>query len=139
MLFAGFQKMTNFSKIALVLGIFLTLFMTVSMCYKASDTKEFFKSSEDSLYFFNVDWCGHCKTAKPKWGKFVSMAKQNKNFSRIKFIDANGDDEKNSKLLEEFNVSAYPTIVLQKDGSSIEYDGDRSVEGLVGFMEKHYN
>ena len=139
MLFSGFQKMNNFSKMALVVGIFFALFMAVSMCYKASNKKEFFQSNEDSLYFFNVDWCGHCKAAKPEWGKFVSMAKNNKILKRVKLVDADGDDERNSKLLEKFGVSAYPTFVLQKGGEGIEYQGNRTADGLLSFVQENYN
>jgi len=138
MLASGFQKMTNFNKISLVLAIFFVLFIAVSMCYRKSNKPEYFQSEEDSLYFFNVDWCGHCKTAKPEWGKFISMASSNKGLSRVKFVDANGDDKKNSQLLEKFGVNAYPMFVLQKGGESIEYKGDRTSDGLMKFVKDNY-
>ena len=139
MLFSDFQKMNNFSKLALLLGIFFALFMAVSMCYNSSNKKEFFQScNEDTLYFFNVDWCGHCKAAKPEWEKIEGI-KNNKILNRLKLVNVDGDDEKNSKLLEKFGVNAYPAFILQKGGEGIEYQGNRTVDGLLNFVNENYN
>ena len=71
---------------------------------------EFIESGEDSksadLYFFTVDWCPHCKKAKPIWDE-LSSDYRNKpvNGYKVNFIEV--DCEKDAALADKFKVEGY--------------------------------
>jgi len=76
-----------------------------------------------TIRMFWVDWCPHCKKAKPEFqmvkdeynGKVVNGYKLN-------VVDVDGEDPTNEQLINQYNVQGYPTVVLTKDGKNIEYD-----------------
>ena len=98
---------------------------------------EFIESNEDSknadLYFFTVDWCPHCKKAKPIWDELASDY-QNKpvNGYKVNFIEV--DCEKDAALADKFKVEGYPTIKLIKDNQVVEYDAKPNKSTLEQFL-----
>jgi thiol-disulfide isomerase/thioredoxin len=109
-----------------------------------------------NIFFFFVDWCPHCKTAKPEWNNFKLQYDNNeKDNYLIKCYDINctadngtieiadippeaGDIKttptKITDLIRKYNIEAYPTIKMIKDGQVIEYDAKPSKETLVEFL-----
>ena len=99
--------------------------------------KEFIEPSADSkfaeLYFFKVDWCPHCKKAKPIWDELSSeYANKSVNGYKINFVEVDG--EKDAKLADKYNVEGYPTIKLLKGDQVIEYDAKPNKETLEQFL-----
>jgi len=110
-----------------------------------------------NIYFFFVDWCPHCKTAKPEWNNFKL---QYNNTERGGYIikcydinctedngtidisdmppDANGEIKttptKIADLIRKYNIEAYPTIKMVKDGTTIEYDAKITYDHLDQFV-----
>jgi thiol-disulfide isomerase/thioredoxin len=65
-----------------------------------------------TLYY--VDWCPHCKTAKPEWNKFVDeYNNQNVNGYRVVCVDLNCTDDDNEKIqqmLTKQKIDSFPTV-----------------------------
>jgi thiol-disulfide isomerase/thioredoxin len=89
------------------------------------------------LMLFYVDWCPHCKTAKPDWDE-VKTQFQNKTINGYKVIfteiNCTTETEEVEKLMNKFKVEGYPTIKLIKDGQVIEYDAKPSKDTLIQFL-----
>jgi len=94
-------------------------------------------SKTAELMFFYVDWCPHCKTAKPDWEELKSEY-ENKTINgyHIKFTELNCTEESPEieKLMNKYSIEGYPTIKLLKDGQVIEYDAKPSKDTLIQFL-----
>lgn len=111
-----------------------------------------------NIFFFFVDWCPHCKTAKPEWNNFkVQFNNTEYNGYLIKCYDINCTEDngtieisdipsdasgsiqttptKISDLIRKYNIEAYPTIKMTKDGSTIEYDAKITYDHLEEFIK----
>lgn len=95
-------------------------------------------SKEAELMFFYVDWCPHCKTAKPDWEE-VKSEYENKTINgyRIIFTEINctNESEEVEKLMNKYKIEGYPTIKLLKDGQIIEYDAKPSKDTIIKFLD----
>ena len=95
-------------------------------------------SKEAELMFFYVDWCPHCKTAKPDWDE-VKSEYENKTINgyRIIFTEINctNESEEVEKLMNKYKIEGYPTIKLLKDGQIIEYDAKPSKDTIIKFLD----
>ncbi len=97
--------------------------------------------TEDSaakLLFFSADWCPHCKVAKPEWEKLVSDYEgQLINGRQVIFVSHNCTTEtpETKKLISQYNVEAYPTIKLIRDGQILNFDAKPTEESLVKFLK----
>ena len=93
------------------------------------------KTAEMMLFY--VDWCPHCKTAKPIWND-LKAEYENKTINgyKVVFTDVNCSEEtaEVDKMMNQYNVEGYPTIKLLKDGQIIEYDAKPSKETLTQFL-----
>lgn len=92
---------------------------------------------EAELMFFYVNWCPHCKTAKPEWDKIKGEYDETEiNGYTLIFTDINCTEENSEtdKLLNTYNIEGYPTIKMIKDGQIIEYDAKPSYDTLVQFI-----
>jgi len=130
-----------------------TLFIIISVSvyyyyFKPKYLKESFapnnehmnKSNENStaeLMLFYVDWCPHCKTAKPDWEE-VKTEFQNKTINgyHVIFTEINctTESEEVEKLMNKYKVEGFPTIKLIKDGQVIEYDAKPTKDTLIQFL-----
>lgn len=110
-----------------------------------------------NIFFFYVDWCPHCKTAKPEWNNFKLQFNDTevKGYT-IKCYDINCTEDngtiditdmpseatglikttptKIADLIREYNIDAYPTIKMLKDDYTIDYDAKISEESLDKFI-----
>ena len=95
------------------------------------DDKE--SSNENEIIFFYVDWCPHCKTARPQWDavKKTYHGKQINN-KVIYFKEINC--EKNEDMADKYNVEGYPTIKLVKENEIVEFDAKPTEETLTQFL-----
>jgi len=95
------------------------------------------QSSEAELLFFYVDWCPHCKTAKPAWDD-IKAQYENKTINgyAIIFTEINCTQEtaEVEQMMNKYNIEGFPTIKLIKDGQVIEYDAKPTKETLVQFL-----
>ena len=100
------------------------------------------QNKEVVIYFFHVDWCPHCKTAKPEWNNFSrKMDGKEINGYKLKCVDVNCTDENSevSHFIEEFNIESYPTIKMVKDNNKIEFDSKVKTNLLEQFATTMLN
>ena len=90
-----------------------------------------------TLMLFYVDWCPHCKTAKPEWESLKSEYDgKNINGYTITFIEYNctNESEEVSQLMDKYNIEGYPTIKLLKDNQIVEYDAKPTKSTMEQFL-----
>ena len=88
-----------------------------------------------TLYMFSVEWCPHCKHAKPIWDDFVKENSSKMfNGKNVNFVLV--DCDKDSALADKYGVSGYPTIKLDKGSEVIEYSSKPSSDTLLAFLQK---
>jgi len=84
--------------------------------------------SEPKLVWFYAEWCGHCKSMLNDWDK---LAQEGTNGDKM--IKINVGDQGNSaqeSLAKEYDVSAYPTILIINGSNKTEFEGERTYSGL---------
>lgn len=109
-----------------------------------------------NIFFFYVDWCPHCKTAKPEWNNFkIHYDNSEVNGYTIKCYDINCTEDNGTidivdmppdakqikttptqiaDLIRKYNIDAYPTIKMMKDDYTIDYDAKITEESLDKFV-----
>jgi len=89
------------------------------------------------LMLFYVDWCPHCKTAKPEWEQLKAEYEgKTINGYNLIFTEINctSDSPDTEKMMNTYKIEGYPTIKLLKDGTVIEYDAKPTKGTLVQFL-----
>lgn len=97
--------------------------------------KEEVKSA--NLLLFYVDWCPHCKTAKPVWNEMKTEYEGTMiNGYKVSFIEYNCTKEtpENQTLLDKYKIEGFPSIILIKDNQVIDYDAKPSKTTMVQFL-----
>lgn len=92
---------------------------------------------EAELMFFHVDWCPHCKTAKPEWDELkAEYSNNNINGYRVMFTEVNCTEEtpEIESMIQKFKIEGYPTIKLVKEGQVIEYDAKPTKSTMLDFL-----
>nr|CAD7451932.1 unnamed protein product [Timema tahoe] len=89
-----------------------------------------FDKEKDVLVEFYAPWCGHCKQLAPIYDQLGEKFKENKNIVITK-MDATANE------LEHTKITSFPTLKLyaKEDNKIIEYNGERTLEGLSKFLE----
>jgi thiol-disulfide isomerase/thioredoxin len=89
------------------------------------------------IMLFSVDWCPHCKVARPEWNK-VAESTKSINGRKIIFTDIDCTDEtpEVTSLIKQYNIEGYPTIKLIKDGKVIDFDAKPTEQHLREFLKQ---
>ena len=94
-------------------------------------------SKEAEMLLFYVDWCPHCKTAKPAWEE-VKAQYENKTINGYKviFTEINCTEEtaEVEQMMNKYSIEGFPTIKLLKDGQIVEYDAKPTKDTLNQFL-----
>ena len=136
-------------KLKNVLMIFLAVFLLIIIYYIYTKyfSNGFGRTIENmenpsgdktaELMLFHVDWCPHCKTAKPEWDQ-VKAEYQNKTINgyKVMFTEINCTDEtpEKIKMIETYKIEGYPTIKLVKDNQVIDFDAKPTKDTLTKFL-----
>mgnify|MGYP005643595155 CR=1 FL=1 len=108
--------------------LILLVILVVLVVYYVRQNNEGF-SERPTVYFFHVDWCPHCRTAKPKVAEFK---RKNKNVNVVEV-----DCEKEKDLAREFKVKAYPTVYLVRGEEKTELQEGISVNTLNNLVKNN--
>jgi len=107
------------------------------------DNSTFDKVSDDEtdkeaeIMLFYVDWCPHCKTAKPEWeASMKDMDGKVINGYRVQFTEVNCTDESPEvqEMVEKFNIEGYPTIKLIKGDQVIDFEAKPTKDTITQFL-----
>jgi thiol-disulfide isomerase/thioredoxin len=100
-------------------------------------TKDQNSNKTATMMLFYVDWCPHCKTAKPEWDSLKSEYEgKSINGYTVMFVEHNCTNESDevSQLMDKYNIEGYPTIKLIKDNQVIEYDAKPTKSTMEQFL-----
>jgi thiol-disulfide isomerase/thioredoxin len=86
------------------------------------------------LFLFKVDWCPHCKKAKPVFDE-VEKELNGKQINGYTVSFKTVDCEAEPDMADKFKIEGYPTIKLVKDGQVIEYDAKPEKEKIKEFLD----
>ncbi|KAK9096079.1 hypothetical protein Sjap_021576 [Stephania japonica] len=98
----------------------------------ADTLNEFVNSGKNVLLEFYAPWCGHCQKLAPILEE-VAISFQGDENVVIAKIDATANDIPSGV----FDVKGYPTLYFKSaDGNIVQYEGDRTKEDLIQFIQK---
>jgi len=95
----------------------------------ASYTK-FVTENKLAVVMFYAPWCGHCKAFKGEYERIATALKE----KGIPAGRIDGDAE--AEISEGVGLEGFPTIMVYVDGKYVKYDGARSMEGVLAFVDK---
>lgn len=120
-----FQKQILISTIIVVIAFTYTYLMG----YLSSESFAISQLGRE-LVFFSMEGCPHCDDMKPTW-ELLRSNYGNNDYIELKQVVA----QQSPELTQKYNVQSFPTILALKDGElNMKYDGDRSYESLLQFM-----
>ena len=94
-------------------------------------------TSGKKLVLFYADWCPHCTSFKPTWQE-VSESVNTSSETKMISIDVGDKSSESEQLMQEYNVSGFPTIVLVDQSNqekSLEvYEGARDKSSLEAYV-----
>jgi thiol-disulfide isomerase/thioredoxin len=79
------------------------------------------------LVFVHVEWCGHCRSAKPVMQRVADILG-----SVVPVYSVDADERPD--LARAWNVAGFPTILFAKDGEVYRYDGRRTHDAISSFV-----
>ena len=131
------SKMSNLERLFIVAAILVILCSICSDCMICTGVKsvlnmESFQSMDGgkpALVLYYAPWCGHCKNFMPEWNK-LSQNIGNNGSVDVKKVDCDANPEE----AEQNDVDGFPTVVLHKDSNSIKYEGERSEEAIMKWI-----
>ena len=90
------------------------------------------KLEEDGTWFikFYTPWCKHCKVLNPIFRELANVTTA----EEVKV--ATVDCTKHSKATRSFNITSYPTIIFKRGDLSGRYEGPRTLEAFLTFIER---
>jgi thiol-disulfide isomerase/thioredoxin len=143
------QSYLNWKSLLIILGVGALLLLAYISYTQYSNNKTAFTANREhattntnsnksaNLMLFYVDWCPHCKTAKPEWEALKSdYDGKSINGYNVTFTEYNCTEEtaEVSKLMDKYNIEGYPTIKLIKDNQVIEYDAKPTKSTMEQFL-----
>lgn len=147
----GMNSVKNLGWKTIVIILIVLMFIILSIYYYYSYVKPLMKTSykpnsegstsnsqnQAELMLFYVDWCPHCKTAKPEWEN-VKSEYENRTINgyKVQFVEINCTEENPQveKMINTYNIEGYPTIKLLKDGQVIDFDAKPTQSNLSQFL-----
>lgn len=96
-------------------------------------TEEVLQSSKPVLVLFYATWCGHCTDLHPVWNEAAKQA--NTEEKRMLKVNVGDNTPKQKKMMKQYHIKGFPTIIIFKDGTPTEYKGNRkNVDALLNTL-----
>ena len=145
------DTVSNNKLIIVAIFAFIGLAIYLYFTYMAPKLKLAFSSNEEGnqnddvgnnkktaeMFLFYVDWCPHCKTAKPAWNDLKSEY-ENKTINEYKVIftevNCTNESAEIQTMMDKYKIDGFPTIKLLKDGQIIEYDAKPTKDTMEQFL-----
>jgi len=118
------------NKRLLIVGLLLVLLVLL----RQSMVDGFQGQGDVKVVIAKADWCGHCKKAAPEFERLVGASPIRLADGRSAVVEILDADRQKAEVAA-LGVKGFPTILIQKEGKNIEYPGERTYEGVVGFLE----
>ena len=119
-----FNRLSDLNKLVVLALVALTLFLLFKYYKKNIENME---GEGGVLRFFYADWCPHCKSTKPVWEQLKERYSGSVTLKKV-------DCTSSTKEAEKFDVEGFPTFILTKNGKNTEYEGERTVDGFMDFL-----
>jgi thioredoxin-related protein len=98
----------------------------------APGLRENLEERKPQLLYFSMTECRYCIEFQPMWDK---LAKDNELSSQVELHQYSSTHEDFSKLVQQYGVSSYPSLVLvQVSGSYSTFKGQRTEEALKSWV-----
>ncbi|XP_057540671.1 protein disulfide-isomerase-like [Amaranthus tricolor] len=92
-----------------------------------------FNSRKDVFLEFYAPWCEHCNNLAPILDEVAILYEKDPNILIAKY-----DKSANDIPSGAFEVQGFPIMYfIKKNGEIIKYDGGRTKEDLISFIEEH--
>ena len=142
------QRLMDWKTIAIVVMALILILVGYYTYKQYVDNQTSFKANRErmtkdnsnktaTMMLFFVDWCPHCKTAKPEWEALKSQYEGTSiNGYTIMFVEHNctAESDEVSQLMDKYKIEGYPTIKLLKDNQVIEYDAKPTKSTMEQFL-----
>ena len=86
--------------------------------------------STPKIINFNASWCYWSKKLQPVWDNLTDSMR-NKD---IEVLDIKCELDENKDLCNRYQIEGFPTIKLIVGNNIMDYEGERSYEGLTKFI-----
>jgi thiol-disulfide isomerase/thioredoxin len=98
------------------------------------------RNENAEVFFFYVDWCPHCKTAKPIWNQFKEKYNNtavNGYTVKCNEVDCTNesDDPKIADLIAKFKIEGYPTVKIMIGDNQYDFDTKITLSTLKQFVD----
>jgi thiol-disulfide isomerase/thioredoxin len=88
------------------------------------------------LKLFYANWCGYCTEFKPIFdGELKDLILSSNIPVKLEAIDS----DKNKELANKYNISGFPTLILEVNNNLIKYEGKRDARNIIEFIKMHLN
>jgi thioredoxin domain-containing protein 5 len=112
-----------------VLAFFFALSFAADSDVVVLTTDTFSQTSSGTwLIEFYAPWCGHCKRLVPTWEELATTVKGKFNVAKV-------DCTVEKDVASSNGIRGFPTIKLFHNGQVSEFNGARTVEAFVEFVE----
>lgn len=109
----------------------VVLYLLYTNYFKQTD--QFANVEKIKVLNFNTEWCKWSKKFQPEWDSFQEQAKSMNN---IEAIDVKCDNDKNESMCHSYDIPGFPSVVIEKDGKKMLYEGEMTAKGLMDHVKK---
>jgi thiol:disulfide interchange protein len=96
---------------------------------QAKEAEKLIKIGPITFILIHADWCGHCQKVKPDW---TTAAKEinTKDDKKMIMVNCGEGTDEDQKIMKNYNIDGYPTIIKFVNGTPSLYRGDRDADSF---------
>jgi hypothetical protein len=102
-----------------------------------STLEKFNNNNKVQFKVYYTNWCGWSKKALAliNSSEFQSQINQIKDKAEVILVDCENGGENECSAN---NIRGFPTMILFKNGKAIDFNGERTTEGIISFIKQNY-